>query len=396
MALQFEEQRVAFSGKLGGSTLREARQLVKELGGIVADPSAEDLDCLILGEAELPLSVSESQLDASLSRAAATGQLRVLSETEFWRAVGRIESAPSQQRYTPAMLADLLGVSVAVIRRWHRRGLLEPVEVVHRLPYFDFTQVVTARQLAKMLAEGMSPAMLERKLQSLVNYLPAARRSLAQLSVIVEGGELLLRRESGLLGSDGQMRFDFQTSETEAEQDSEETPAVLGKVVQEIPAIEGDVEQLRQRALELEEQNELAAAVNWYRAALAVAGPQAELCFQLAEALYRLGEVTAARERYFMAVELDSDFVEARANLGCVLAETLEWDLAVAAFEGALETHPNYADVHFHLAAALEQLGRSEEAVDHWRKFLELVPEGPWSDEARRKMEFLSAQLELS
>ena len=42
MALQFEEQRVAFSGKLGGSTLREARQLVKELGGIVADPSAED------------------------------------------------------------------------------------------------------------------------------------------------------------------------------------------------------------------------------------------------------------------------------------------------------------------------------------------------------------------
>ena len=243
-----------------------------------------------------------------------------------------------------------------------------------------------------MLAEGMSPAMLERKLQSLVNYLPAARRSLAQLSVIVEGGELLLRRESGLLGSDGQMRFDFQTSEA----DPEATPVVLGKVIQEIPAIEGDVEQLRQRALELEEQNELAAAVNWYRAALAVAGPQAELCFQLAEALYRLGEVTAARERYFMAVELDSNFVEARANLGCVLAETLEWDLAVAAFEGALETHPNYADVHFHLAAALEQLGRSEEAVDHLRKFLELVPEGPWSDEARRKMEFLSAQLELS
>ena len=41
-----------------------------------------------------------------------------------------------------------------------------------------------------------------------------------------------------------------------------------------------------------------------------------EVSFQLAELLYWLGDISAARERYFMTIELDEHFVEARANLG--------------------------------------------------------------------------------
>ena len=63
-----------------------------------------------------------------------------------------------------------------------------------------------------------------------------------------------------------------------------------------------------------------------------------------------------------MAIELDEDYVEARANLGCVLAETGQRDLAVAAFEGALRYHPDYADVHYHLAHTLDEMGRREQA----------------------------------
>ena len=75
-------------------------------------------------------------------------------------------------------------------------------------------------------------------------------------------------------------------------------------------------------AAELEEDGQLAEAAEMYRAAMAAGGPKAELCFQVAELLYRLGDLTAARERYYMAIELNEDYVEARANLGCVLAET--------------------------------------------------------------------------
>ena len=86
-----------------------------------------------------------------------------------------------------------------------------------------------------------------------------------------------------------------------------------------------------------------------------------------------------------MAIELDENYVEARANLGCVLAETGQHDLAVAAFEGALAYHDDYPDVHYHLARTLDDLGRAAEATAHWQAFRKLAPDSPWGDEARRQ-----------
>ena len=117
-------------------------------------------------------------------------------------------------------------------------------------------------------------------------------------------------------------------------------------------------EQMCRLAAELEEDGQLAAAAEMYRAAMAAAGPKAEICFQVAELLYRLGDLGGARERYYMAIELDEDYVEARANLGCVLAETGQRELAVAAFEGRCGYHPDYADVHYHLARTLDELSQ--------------------------------------
>jgi tetratricopeptide (TPR) repeat protein len=124
-----------------------------------------------------------------------------------------------------------------------------------------------------------------------------------------------------------------------------------------------------------------------YRAALAAGGPRAELCFQTAELLYRLGDLGGARERYFMAIEIDENYVEARANLGCVLAETGQHELAAAAFQGALRYHPDYADVHYHLARTLDELQRAGEAAVHWQAFLELSPDSPWAAEAHERLE---------
>ena len=107
----------------------------------------------------------------------------------------------------------------------------------------------------------------------------------------------------------------------------------------------------------------------------------------LAETLYRLGELPAARERYYMAIELDEDYVEARLNLGCVLAELGELELAVSAFEGALTFHDDYEDAHYHLARTLDFLGRTEQAARHWERFLELAPASPWADEARERLD---------
>ena len=124
-------------------------------------------------------------------------------------------------------------------------------------------------------------------------------------------------------------------------------------------------------------------AIEVYRAILVSGESTADDHFALAELLYRTGDLAAARERYYVAIELDEDYVEARANLGCVLAELGELPLAEAALRGALAYHPDYADAHFHLARLLDRVEQRKEASKHWRKFLDLAPASPWADEAR-------------
>jgi tetratricopeptide (TPR) repeat protein len=135
-------------------------------------------------------------------------------------------------------------------------------------------------------------------------------------------------------------------------------------------------------AEELEDAGRFEQSIEWYRVILAKYGMTAEICFQLAELLYRSGDNSAARERYYNAVELDEDFIEARANLGCVLAETGQTELAIAAFQGALVRDDRYPDVHYHLAKCLDELGDGEQAARHWIRFLQLSPQSPWAEEA--------------
>jgi Tfp pilus assembly protein PilF len=369
--------RVAIVGRLAGLTKREAQRLLKQHGAVPVEDLTGDIDVVVVGEYDL----LPAELTEQIEAAATTGKgtARVLSETDVWRSLGAVEPQEQAHRlYTPAMLADLLQVAPATVRGWHRRGLIAPVRVVHRLPYFDFLEVSTARRLAQLLAAGASPKLIEAQLKALSRLLPGVERPLAQLSVIVDGRELLLRQESGLLEPGGQYRLDFDAVDADV-------PATLSFDAACEPEDETP-QSLVEAAARYDERGHLREAADMYRAALAAGGPQAETCFQLADVLYRLGDSGAARERYLMAIELDEEYVEARANVGCIFAEEGRLDLAVAAFEGALRYHTDYPDVHYHLAQALDDLERRDEAETHWRTFLAFQPDSAWAANARRRL----------
>ena len=394
-AAPFAGKHVAFVGKLGGLTRREAQQLVRQQGGVPVDDAARGADLIVIGADELPLGEHDELLDEATRVAAAEGRLEVITETQLWQRLGLVEGEQHVRRlYTPAMLAELLHVPVATIRRWHRRGLIVPAREVHRLPYFDFREVATARRLAELVAAGASPAAIEKKLAELARYVPSVDRPLAQLSVIVEGRQILLRQGEGLIEPGGQRRIDFGALESSPDdsftQDSESHPATVAfqSPRDSLATLENatPAEMLRLAAT-WEDEGQLPDAIELYRAALAAGGPKAEVCFQLAELLYRTGDLAAARERYYMAIELDEDYVEARANLGCLLAELGQLDLAVAAFEGALRFHRDYPDAHYHLAKALDELNQPDAAEPHWRAFVALAPDNPWADEARSRLD---------
>jgi tetratricopeptide (TPR) repeat protein len=296
--------------------------------------------------------------------------------------------------YTPAMLAELLAVPVTVVRRWHRHRLIVPVQEVRRLVYFDFQEVAVAQRLAQLFRAGVSPQNIEKKVADLTRLLPGAERPILQPAVIVQGQCLLVRQGDGLVEAGGQLRFDFEGGEVGVPASAGihvtppegGTPTAAAGVLRSVEDLSLSPEQMRGLAAELEDAGRLSESADAHRAAMAAAGPDPESCFQLAELLYRQGELSGARERYYMAIELDENYVEARANLGCVLAEMGQRDLAVAAFEGALRYHPDYADAHYHLAHTLDELGHRRTAEQHWRRFLALAPDSPWAAEAQQRV----------
>ncbi len=380
--------RIGFVGKLGGMNRREIRRLVREYGGVMVEPVDATVDLVIIGEWEFPIDDYDYLVDPAITEAAASGKLTIMTETQLWQELGLVDQELDACRfYTPGMLAQLLNVPVATIRRWHRRGLITPTRQVHKLAYFDYQEVASARRIAELISSGASPRAIESKLLKLAELYPDLQRPLSQLSVIVEGRSVLMRDGGGLIEPGGQKRFDFGSEQTTR---SDEDAQVLSlEQVQDVP-IELDEftqpSEFLRYAAELEDNDEIQSACEVYRSLMLAFGPSPEACFRLAENLFQLNDLTAARERYYSAVELDQSFVEARASLGCVLVELGQYDLAVSAFEGALVHHPEYPDVLYHLARLLDEIGQPQKAEMHWIRFLDLAPKSPWADEARYRL----------
>jgi len=403
---------VALVGKLTGMTHPEARALIRDHGATVHDSDGGSATLVVLGDNQPDLASALQPDNGAHQRLAddvAAGRAEVVREAQLWQRLGLIDDDMDgadnegcnnakhetvQRLYTPAMLAELLGVPAAAIRRWHRRGALVACRNVRRLPYFDFAEVAVSRHLATLHKAGCSLDTIDRKLAQLGRAMPDAPRPLCEPSLVVSGQQFILRRGDDLAEPSGQLLIDFDNTDSSAGGDcGDDAEEVVLSVVGGWPpdsskgsAALSTFEQLHFEALKWEDQGELALAAETYRTLLMAAGPTAETHFALGDVLYRLGELPAARERFYAAIELDEQYVEARANLGCVLAENGELELAVAAFEGALALHSDYADVHYHLAGALDRQERNDEAESHWQTFLTLAPESPWAASARERL----------
>jgi tetratricopeptide (TPR) repeat protein len=378
--------RVAFAGRLAGMSRKELATLLKDRGGELVESVSDNANVLVIGDDEFPLSAAaqETLLHPDVQAAIEAGDLQVRSETQLLQQLGLVEEQHDAKRLcTAAMLAELIGVELPIVRRWQRRGLIVPVKVIRRLAYFDFREVSSARRLAELLLAGVSHQAIEKKLRVLAKFLPGVERPLSQLGVIIRGQDLFLRQGDGLVDLEGQLHFDFESDEMPRDANATISIPLEFEPDRAEPPTDGD---LVAQAGELEDCGDLAGAADLYRAALAAKGPNADVAFRLAEVLYQLGDLGGARERYYQAIEINEDFVEARANLGCVLVETGRGDLAVAAFQGALKYHGDYADVHFHLARTLDELGDEPGAESHWRNFLRLAPDSPWAEQARERI----------
>ena len=396
---------VLFQGRLASMGRKDAVSLVRDYGGQVREALDSSVNLVVLGEADSTLKSWTDALDPQLRAAILASQAEVVSESEWLGKVGLLDEAPGVKRwFTPAMLAELVKTPLHVVRKWRRLGLIQPVQVVHRLEYYDLTEVNSARRLVELLATGVKPEKLAVELFELSRKLQHADRPLSQLAVILRGKQLLLRRGEGLVDKGGQYHFDFDTlaDDASAQESNANQPIFAPGNACELPSSvpmhtatgpsTSNLEQswrqsLIAQATALEDDGDFLGAIETYRTIQMAAGPDAEVCFRMAEMMYLVGELAGARERYYMAIELDDSFIEARASLGCVLMEMHQVALAAEAFRGVLTLHPDYPDVHYHLGRCLDVLGEPEAAEQHWQRFVELAPDSSWREEAIQRLQ---------
>ena len=290
-----------------------------------------------------------------------------------------------QRLYTVAMMAAVLPAPLAAVRYWLRNGLLVPVKCAGSIEWFDFEQLVVGRHLVRLLSAGLSLREIDGKLAGLAPGGAVAAARIAE-RIVTDGCRLSIRQGDLLVGAGGQLQFHFYTAGLHAfpAELALEHPWVAAERPDECKPT--DIAELLDLAADLEAAGELVEAADALRAVLQAQGPTAHVAFMLAELLYRSGDLTAARERYYAAVELNADHLEARSSLGCVLAELGQHELALAALEGVLHQQPDYADAHWHMAGVLTEVGRSTDAHRHLRAFLNLAPESPWATLAREQL----------
>ncbi|MGA2508301.1 MAG: tetratricopeptide repeat protein [Chitinispirillaceae bacterium] len=103
------------------------------------------------------------------------------------------------------------------------------------------------------------------------------------------------------------------------------------------------------------------------------------LCGMLLSVLFILswqqsGMYTYAETLYRTTVTRNDNCWLAHNNLGLLLMNRGRTDEAMAHYQKALEINPNYGDAHYNLGILLEKMGRTDEAMAHLLKTLELDP----------------------
>ena len=364
---------IALSGRLFSMSRAQAEQRILQAGGRPVREPGPATAILVAGNAQGHLN-AEGEIARNLARFRQLKQqnaaIQLVEEPEFLRLLGAQDELEDFSRlYTAEQVSRIAGAPLGEVRSWVRRGLLRPARLSHRLAWFDFQDILTARNLSRLTKAGVPASRIHSSLSEIAGWLPEGAKALGQLEAYANGLRLRLP-DGGRAEPSGQRLMDFPSPERR-EQKSEEAsrgeresatrlwrPADSSFPAQ--PAVDGA--DWFSQGLEAEERGELQAAAERYTRALE-SSAEPEVFFNLGNVLYELGREAQAAERYLQAVEADPEFAEAWNNLGNALAAIGRLDDAIKAYRVALSLEPDYPEPRCNLATVLDRLGRPAEAL---------------------------------
>jgi tetratricopeptide (TPR) repeat protein len=297
--------------------------------------------------------------------------------------VGPAEIAPTSTRepvtelFTRREVAKLLGVSEARLRSLDRASVVSPSGSLAGKRAYTFQDLIALRATRELLAHHLKLRDVTKAIGALRQTLPRVTRPLQELRIVSDGRRVVVRATEGAFEPlTGQMVLDFQVTTLR-----DDVVRVLRPETSKSRARTAYDLYMRASSLD-EDPHTYAEAEDLYRRAIELDPSLAIAYTNLGNIRFRKGDDAGAEALYRRAIDVDATQPEAHYNLGYV---TLERGDAASAVR-AIASDPRFADAHFNLAMAYEQLGDRARARPHWRRYLDLEPTGTWSDIARQHL----------
>src|SRR6516162_79804 len=156
---------VAFTGRLACMTRAEAFEVVRQHGGTPSQTVTKRTKLLIVGELGWPL-LDDGRPSNKLARARSYS-VPVISERRFLEWTGKFIPDNANKAYSADQLASLSGLSGDRIQELAQLSLLD-----ERAGRFGFRDLASARQIAKLLADGLRLSEIIRSINEIRKWLP--------------------------------------------------------------------------------------------------------------------------------------------------------------------------------------------------------------------------------
>jgi tetratricopeptide (TPR) repeat protein len=296
-----------------------------------------------------------------LSRATALG-IPIVSERRFLEWVGKPASDSDQKSYSPEQIAALSKMSRGMVQELAQLSLLD-----ERDGRFGFRDLASARQIAKLLNDGVRLSEIIRAVSEIRKWLPDA-------------GLSAVRLHAGAL------------SDVQVEQPGGRTDK-YGQFVLAVDDARHDPDELFDQAHAAEQMGDSAEAERLYRLVMKSDPTDASAPFNLGNMLRAATRTVEAEAALWTATRANPAFAEAWYNLADLLDDQGRCEAAIECLRKALVVAPDYIDAMFNLALLLQRKGSYAEAADYWRRYLVSDRVSEWTARARRCLKFCEITL---
>ena len=328
---------------------------VERRGGIVRRGLPQRAALVAVGRRSLA-QLADGRLQAKLARAEQIGAL-CLSENALLRI---LDLLPPLAAGAGAIRLDELpertGLDPLVVRLLVLYDVVQPCGTE-----CSFRDLIAAREVARLLGEGLTVADIVRSAERLARAGEGADdHPLARLKLVCDDSGRLARRIGDALAElDGQLRLALPYADNPA------------------------VDEVFDAAEEAEQAGDLTTAAMLYRRCVSMDQRDPIAPFNLANVLREQGQHGQAKLFLELALAIDAEFADAWYNLGLLREAAGDTQDARRCLERAIAADPDYADPVYNLARLQFELGCFAEASRLWQRYLALDPDSEWSRRAR-------------